>query len=237
MSAPAHLREMSRVRAFVAATVAFLARNGVRGIEWDGLPRWAAAAVIVCSGALYGAVMASYNGFAGDRVVMVAYGAAKIPLLFLATLFIAVPSFYVLNLLLGVGDHFRRVWDALVDFQLAVSLQLGALVPVTAFMNLTNGDYRIAQAWSSLLFAGAAWNARRLLLRAYAPLIAANPVHRALLRLWFGLYAFVGVQMGWDLRPFVGSPDMPVQFFRDEIGNAYLEIFNVLVEALRSVVS
>ena len=168
--------------ALLGATAGFLRESGVRGLEWDKLPRWAAPALIVGSGALYGAVMASYNGLAGDRVLMVAYGAAKVPLLFVATMLLAVPSFYVLNLLLGVGDHFRRVWRALVDFQLAVSLQLAALVPVTAFMNLTNGDYRVAQAFSTLLFAGATWNARRALARAYAPLIAENPVHRGLLR-------------------------------------------------------
>jgi hypothetical protein len=234
MTAPAPLHRTRLDRAVVNATVAFLGRHGVRGVEWDTLPRWAAPLVIVSSSALYGAVMASYNGFAGDRLVMVAYGAAKVPLLFLATMLLAVPSFYVINLLLGVGDHFRRVWEALVDFQLAVSLQLGALVPITLFLNLTNSDYRIAQAWSTLLFAGATWNARRVLARTYAPLVAENPVHRQLLRLWFVLYAFVGIQMGWDLRPFVGSPDMAVQFFRDDIGNAYLEIFRVLVEAVRN---
>jgi hypothetical protein len=219
--------------ALLGATAGFLRESGVRGLEWDTLPRWAAPALIVGSGALYGGVMASYNGLGGDRVLMVAYGAAKVPLLFVATMLLAVPSFYVLNLLLGVGDHFARVWRALVDFQLAVSLQLAALVPVTAFMNLTNGDYRVAQAFSTLLFAGATWNARRALARAYAPLIDAHPVHRGLLRTWIALYAFVGVQMGWDLRPFVGSPDMAVQFFRDDIGNAYLEIFRILVEAVR----
>jgi hypothetical protein len=50
------------------------------------------------------------------------------------------------------------------------------------------------------------------------------------------LYAFIGVQMSWDLRPFVGSPDMPIQFFRDDIGNAYLEIFRILLDALHRAV-
>lgn len=231
MNAPARID-----RAVVAATVGFLRDHGVRGLEWQALPRWASPAVIVSSSALYGGVMASYNGLAGDRLVMVAYGAAKVPLLFLATLVLAVPSFYVLNLLAGVGDHFRRVWQALVDFQLAVSLQLAALVPITIFMNLTNGDYRVAQAWSTLLFAGATWNARRVLARTYAPLIEDKPIHRVLLRVWFVLYAFVGIQMGWDLRPFVGSPDMAVQFFRDDIGNAYLAIFDILMLPLRRLV-
>jgi len=87
------------------------------------------------------------------------------------------------------------------------------------------------------MFAVAGWNARRSLQACYAPLIARNPVHRRLGIAWFFLYAFIGVQMGWDLRPFVGNPDMPVQFFRDHIGNAYMETVKVmqifLAEVLR----
>ena len=30
-----------------------------------------------------------------------------------------------------------------------------------------------------------------------------------MLRAWLGVYAFVGIQMGWVLRPFVGQPDRP----------------------------
>jgi hypothetical protein len=141
---------------------------------------------------------------------------------------LAVPSFYVLNLLLGVGDDFEAVWRALVDYQLSVALQLAALAPVTIFMNLTNGDYRTAQAWSSLMFAVAAWNARRSLRASYEPLIARHGAHLVLGRFWFVLYAFLGVQMGWDLRPFVGHPTMPVQFLRPDIGNAYVETANIL---------
>jgi hypothetical protein len=42
------------------------------------------------------------------------------------------------------------------------------------------------------------------------------------------LRGFVGIQMGWDLRPFVGHPQMEIQFFRDHIGNAYMEVVGIL---------
>ncbi|HYG77693.1 MAG TPA: hypothetical protein VEK08_21995 [Planctomycetota bacterium] len=207
---------------------AFLHTGGKRGSEWLALPPCAPVVLIVVCGGFYGAVMASYNGFEGSRALMVFYGAVKVPLLFLATMLTAVPSFYVLNLLLGVGDDFRAVWRGLTDYQMLVALQLMALAPVTALVNFTHGDYRTAQAWSTLMFAVAGWNARRSLHASYAPLIARNHVHQRLSQVWFVLYAFIGVQMGWDLRPFVGTPEMPVQFFRDHIGNAYIEIYRVL---------
>jgi hypothetical protein len=42
------------------------------------------------------------------------------------------------------------------------------------------------------------------------------------------VYAFVGIQMGWVLRPFIGSPTTPVQFFREESwDNGYMVVVNL----------
>jgi hypothetical protein len=72
-----------------------------------------------------------------------------------------------------------------------------------------------------------------MLRRSYRPLIARQPRHRLLLVCWLVLYAFVGVQMAWVLRPFIGSPGTPVQFFRtDAWGNAYLVVGRMIWDAL-----
>ena len=43
------------------------------------------------------------------------------------------------------------------------------------------------------------------------------------MRTWLLLYAFVGIQTAWVLRPFIGYPGRPTQFFRDNAwGNAYV---------------
>jgi hypothetical protein len=45
------------------------------------------------------------------------------------------------------------------------------------------------------------------------------------------LYIFVGIQMGWVLRPFIGDPMEPVQFFRDEAwDNAYVIVARMVWE-------
>jgi hypothetical protein len=68
------------------------------------------------------------------------------------------------------------------------------------------------------------------LLRAlYRPLIKRNEKHRLMLRAWLIVYAFVGIQLGWMLRPFIGSPTTPVQFFREESwDNAYMVVTNLV---------
>jgi hypothetical protein len=48
---------------------------------------------------------------------------------------------------------------------------------------------------------------------------------KRLLQAWLVLYALVGSQLGWTLRPFFGAPGEPFQIFRSEIdGNFYLKV-------------
>ena len=43
----------------------------------------------------------------------------------------------------------------------------------------------------------------------------------AFLKLWFALYAFVGTQLAWTLRPFFGAPGLRFEIFRGLGGNFY----------------
>ena len=67
----------------------------------------------------------------------------------------------------------------------------------------------------------------------YLPLIRKDPKHRWMLRVWLVIYVFVGIQMGWVLRPFIGNPDAPVQFFREHSwSNAYEVVIQMIWEVL-----
>jgi hypothetical protein len=50
--------------------------------------------------------------------------------------------------------------------------------------------------------------------------------------LWIVVYAFVGSQMAWTLRPFVGAPGLGFELFRQPGGNFYANIFASLGEIL-----
>ena len=45
-----------------------------------------------------------------------------------------------------------------------------------------------------------------------------------LMRVWIVLYAFVGSQLAWTLRPFFGARALPFELFRDLGGNFYANI-------------
>ena len=109
--------------------------------------------------------------------------------------------------------------------QAAVTIVLASLGPFTLFWYASSADYDAAVLFNALVFGTASVSAQFVLWRFYRPLIARNAAHRLMFRTWLVLYAFVGIQMAWVLRPFVGNPTMPVSFFRQGAwGNAYVEV-------------
>lgn len=193
---------------------------------------WLFLWTIVCGG-LYGGVMGMLGGLFGERGWQVAISAAKVPLLLLASFVISLPSFFVLNTLLGVRSDFPTVLRALVTSQAALTIVLASLAPYTLLWYASFDNYHRAILFNGGMFAVATFTAQALLRRIYRPLIAANPQHRWLLALWLVIYSFVGIQMGWVLRPFVGYPGTPVQFFRPEAwGNAYVIVAKMVWDAL-----
>ena len=180
------------------------------------------AILILVFGTFYGGVMGTYGGVAGDRLWQVVYSGVKVPLLLMATFLLSLPSFFVLNTLLGLRNDFTRVVTSLLATQASLTVILGSLAPVTAFWYVSSSEYQPAILFNGLIFAVASISAQWLLRREYRPLIARHPAHRWMLRTWIVIFVFVGIQMGWVLRPFIGNPHAPVQFFReDSWSNAY----------------
>jgi hypothetical protein len=190
--------------------------------------------LLVVFGLFYGAVMGSFGGVTGGRGLQVLYSAVKVPLLLVVTFALSLPSYFVLNTLLGVRDDFGDVLRGLVTTQAALTIVLASLAPLTAFWYASSDNYRQALAFNAVMFAVASFAAQLLLRRWYRPLVARNGRHRVLLRSWLVIYAFVGIQMAWVLRPFVGHPDAPTRFFRygSAWGNAYEHVAETLWKAV-----
>jgi len=191
------------------------------------------ATTAVIFGMTYGAVMGSFSGVWDQRAWQVVYSAVKVPLLLSATSLIALPSFFVLNTLFGLRRDFVEAARALIATQAGLAVILASLAPLTAFWYASSADYRNAILFNGLMFATASFAAQGLLRGYYRPLIERNRRHRWMLWTWIVLYVFVGIQMGWVLRPFVGDPDAPVQFFREGAwDNAYVVVARLIYRVL-----
>ena len=49
---------------------------------------------------------------------------------------------------------------------------------------------------------------------------------------WLFLYGFVGSQLAWTLRPFVGSPNEPFALFREIESNFYIQVVKIVGKVL-----
>ncbi len=191
------------------------------------------AAVVVAFGMFYGAVMGTFGGMSGSRAMQLVYSAVKVPLLIAAAFALSIPSFFVMNLLVGLREDFPRVLRALVTTQAGLTVILTSLSPMTAFWYLSGTGYQAAILFNAAMFAVASLGAQWMLRREYLPMIARDARHRWMLRVWILIYVFVGIQTAWVLRPFVGDPSVPVEFFRkDSWSNAYEAVLVIIWEVI-----
>ncbi len=85
-----------------------------------------------------GAAMGSYAWVVGQRtfaeqIPQLIYSSVKVPLLVAMTVAISLPSFFVINTLLGLRDDFREALRAIVSAQAGLAIILVSLFPLTLF--------------------------------------------------------------------------------------------------------
>jgi len=199
-------------------------------------------AAICALGAIVGLCMALYGLTWGTQ-----YGAfhllavmVKVPALFLLTLVVTCPSLYVFSALSGTGLSFRETARLLLTASALACVVLASLAPIVAFFTFSTRSHPFLQVLNAVFFTIAGVLALRFVVRRLAAVMPTEPVSskarlglaRPELRVvvaWTFVYALVGSQMSWMLRPFVGSPNLPQEMFRDVESN----VFAGLAQALK----
>jgi len=196
-------------------------------------------AVILAGTGLYGAAMGcwrdAWQGF---------YTAIKFPLIVLLTTIGNGLLNGMLAPLLGLNITFRQSIQAvLMSFMIAGAI-LGSFSPI-AFYLVWNAplmsphargayDFILLTHVIVIAFAGIAANVRlRELLQR---LSGSQVVGRRVLFAWMAGNLFLGSQLSWILRPFIGSPSMAVEFLRSDAfsGNFYEAVFGTIRQMLFS---
>jgi hypothetical protein len=192
-------------------------------------------ALLIAATITYGLAIGTFRVQFGSGWLQPVYSAIKTPLLLIATTALCLPAFFVVNTVLGLRERFGPALRAILGGQAALAIVLASFSPLLLVFYLgqpsspTGGTYRAAHLANIAAFLAAALVGQVVTRRGYRPLILENPRHRVTLLIWFALYAFVGIQMGWMLRPFIGHPASPVTFFRQEpFTNAYEVVLRIL---------
>jgi len=169
------------------------------------------------------------------------FSAVKLPVIMLLTATGNALLNAMLAPLLGLQMRFRQSFLAiLASFALAAAI-LGAFSPLAAFViwcapPLAEGANNSTTHASILLllvgviaFAGITANVR--LFQLLSSLAGGRSVALRVLFAWLIVNLFFGSQLSWILRPFVGSPHLPVEFLRAEAfnGNFFEAVFRSTV--------
>jgi hypothetical protein len=198
-------------------------------------------AVVILGAGFYGAAMGLWRD-----PQQALYVAIKFPLIILLTTFGNALINSMLAPLLGLNIPFRQSFSAiLMSFTIATVI-LGAFSPLIAFI-VWNTPPLSAQTVSGpaysliklthvavIAFAGATGNAR--LFQLLARLGGSRSAAIRVLMVWLAGNLFLGSQLSWILRPFIGMPTLPVEFFRATAlrGNFYENIFHSFLQIFQA---
>jgi len=185
---------------------------------------------IVVGGGVYGAVLGMWSG---GRLVV--YDMVKLPLVLILTSGFTVLLSWLAATALGVRVRFLQV-AGLTFLALAVaSVLLASLAPVVWLFTVSapahTPDARTAHNLLYLMHVifvgGAGLVGTRVLWVAMSRFNAPRRALCASYVLWLASYAFVGSEVAWAMRPFVGSVYLPVAFLRTDAldGNVFEFIF------------
>jgi hypothetical protein len=196
-------------------------------------------------------VIARWNGDRNMGFEQVLASMAKVPLLFFLTLIVTFPSLYVFNALIGSRLTMGSLLKLLIAAMAVMLTLLAAFGPIVAFFAASTNSYPFMKLLNVVVFAIAGVMGLAFLLQTLHRLAAvhefpvvtppvegeepgptpgvlermAQSAHTAtvnrIFRIWIVVFALVGAQMGWVLRPFIGDPAKPYSFFRPRESNFF----------------
>lgn len=185
--------------------------------------------------ALYGAVIGS-----SLNILQTLSSAIKLPLLFLLTSIICLPTLYFFNILFGAKQSLNQNLALILTPITVTATLMFSFAPITLFFMLTTSDYQFFKLLNVVFFTIAGITGMWFLVQGMRIVSTADEpglrIRRWALWLWIVAYAFVGSQMAWTLRPFIGYPGAKFEVVRQLGGNFYINILASIGEILGFVI-
>lgn len=172
---------------------------------------------------IYGLVMGSYHSFLQSAVAGV-----KVIVLFLCTLIICFPSFFVIQQVLGSKLNFSQMMIVVLSGFVLTSAIALSFSPIVVFFQITGNNYHFLQLLHVGIFLFSGFFGMRLMIDALKFACDKKNVYPqtgvSVFRIWVIILAFVGIQLAWNLRPFLSDKNEEFKLFRKYEGNFYTAI-------------
>ena len=178
--------------------------------------------------AIYGGIMGSFNGW-----LQMLVSAIKLPALYLLTMIICLPTLYFFDVISGSKRNFKQYLALLLAAIAIISVMLFGFAPVTLFFRLSLNDYAFFILLNVAILGVTGIIGINFFYQTMISFVNQGDIQQLkqrnlVIKYWLFLYAFVGSQLGWTLRPFFGSPGQPFALFRQLESNFYAEIIKLI---------
>jgi len=211
--------------------------------KWEGRRFGYCLGAVVVGSSLFGAALGAWRS-----PLQALYSGLKFPLVILLTTTGTALLNGMLAPLLGLNLKFRQSMLIILFSYTIAALILGGFSSILLFIVLNVPPVQGASssaAWvcfslvrvmvvGLIAFAGILANVR--LRQLLVHLSGSLAVSRRLLFGWLAANLFLGAQISWLLRPFIGSPEKPIEFLRQNAfsGNFYETVFLALKSLFNS---
>lgn len=177
--------------------------------------------------AIYGAIMGSFGSF-----LQILASAIKLPALYLLTMIICLPTLFFFDVINGSKRNFTQYLAIIMAAMAVISVMLFGFAPISLFFRLSINDSLFFKLLNVAIlgvtgFIGIHFFYKSIISLTKGDFADAN-YHNNVIKAWLVLYAFVGSQLGWTLRPFFGDPGEIFQLFKPIESNFYTEILKMI---------
>jgi hypothetical protein len=184
--------------------------------------------------AIYGAIIGSFGSW-----MQMFSSAIKLPALYLLTMVICLPTLFFFDVIAGSPCSFGQYLAWLLSSLSLISVMLLGFAPIALFFLISTYDYNFFLLLNIIIFTitgiiGVNFFYQSMISIPNKSPEASQPFKRrnTVIKAWLFLYAFVGSQLGWTLRPFFGDPNQSFALFRPVESNFYIQVLKIIGRAM-----
>jgi hypothetical protein len=172
---------------------------------------------------IYGIVMGSYNGFLQSMVTGI-----KIPCLIFLSLLVCFPALYVIQYMIGSTMTIYQMTNIILSGFIVFSTIALSFAPIVIFFMITSDIYAFLKLLHVAIFTFSGIFAVKTIINGLSFSCEKKNIYPKLgmkiFKIWVIILAFVSSQLAWNLRPFVGSRNLPFELFRAHESNFYVAV-------------
>jgi hypothetical protein len=180
---------------------------------------------------IYGVIMGCYNGF-----YQALSSGVKMPVLFSLLIIICFPAFYVIQSVLGSRLSVAQMVSIILSGFVYITAIMVSFSTIVLFFLITGGNYAFIKLLHVAVIALAGIFGMKQIIDALTFSCEKKNIYPktgiVVFRFWIVILFFVGSQLSWSLRPFVGAKNQPFELFRKQKGNFYQALIESCADLL-----